>query len=66
MNSRNVKINFHPGFWGLKPSFGLTVVMSTSADFVGKFFACYGGRQCRRFSNSRFGATLIFYSIAGF
>ena len=30
MNSRNVKINFHPGFWGLKPSFGLTVAMSTS------------------------------------
>ena len=24
MNFTNVKISFHPGVWGLKPSFGLT------------------------------------------
>ena len=35
-------------------------------DFVGRFSACYSGRQCKTFSDLCFGVALTFKLIAGF
>ena len=63
------------GGWNYKISVNIGVMnerrainsdVNISADFVGRFSACYGGRPRERFSGLRFGVTLTFKLIPGF